>query len=59
MDESLLNKLGVKGTNDKISLTTMEQNKSRVHTKVVNNLELYDMHGNLHDRFKINIEKCQ
>ena len=49
LDERILKRLNVKGINTKLQLSTMEGTSSHSHTKVINNLELYDLDDNLQD----------
>ena len=49
VDSKLLHNLGVDGIHGKITLNTMESSDSTLHTKIINNLQLYDMDENLKD----------
>ena len=49
IDEKILRDLGVEGTNTEISLNTMEKQNCKMETKIINNLELYNMDGVLKD----------
>ena len=49
LDESLLSSLGISGKASKISLSTIEACYAESATRIVNNLEVSDMNGNLQD----------
>ena len=49
LNSALLKELGVCGEQSQIALSTMENSNTQVNTRIVNNLELYDISGKLQD----------
>ena len=49
MDERLLQLLNIKGAPSRVSVNTVSSSNCTLETKVVNNLELYDMRNDLQD----------